>query len=263
MIINSIETNEFNYITQTDHINKMWNKLIIETKSIMLSEPFTKEYYEHNILNHSTYISALINLIATKLSSEQINKNDWEKLFNSIEQDKLIELGYLSCTDLEAVKERDPVFTFYSNVFLGFKGWLSIQLQRFAHCIYMSGKKNTALIIQSICSEKFGVDIHPAVSIGSGFMIDHATGVVIGETSTIGSNCTIYHNVTLGGTSSINQARHPKIGSNVMIGCGTILLGNISIGSNTKIGSGSIVLESIGPNSVVVGNKSKIIKQLN
>lgn len=248
------------HINKLNIVDKIWKIIKTETDKIITREPILSSYYEYWIINHTTFSDALINLISEKISCKMIDKFKWINIFNSINFDKINKLIYLSCTDLEAVKERDPAFTSYSNVFLRFKGWLSIQIQRFANCLYLQDNINTALIIQSICSEKFGVDIHPAVSIGYGFMIDHATGVVIGETSSIGNNCTIYHNVTLGGTGKISSDRHPKIESNIIIGCGSILLGNIKIGSGTKIGAGSIVVESSEPNSVIIGNKSKIIK---
>jgi serine O-acetyltransferase len=252
-----LETNDF--------INKIWINIKNQSLEIVSKEKILYRYYNYYVLSHNSYFDALINLISKKVSCEFIGKNDWEEIFkfnNYHNKNIMIEnLFYKSCKDLEAVKEKDPAFTSYVNVFLNFKGWISIQIQRFSNYLYINNKKEFALILQSRCSELFGVDIHPNVKIGYGFMIDHATGVVIGETSIIGDNTIIYHNVTLGGTGKDTTDRHPKIGSNVIIGCGSIILGNINIGSGTKIGSGSIILESIEPNSVVVGYKSKIINK--
>lgn len=246
-------------------INQMWTCIRDESLHIVYKEKILKQYYDYYILSHSSYSDALVNLISKKVSCEHINKCVWEELFKTTgcgDMNITIEdLCYKSCKDLEAVKEKDPAFTSYVDVFLNFKGWISIQIHRFSNQLYLDGKKELALILQSKCSQLYGVDIHPRVKIGHGFMIDHATGVVIGETSEIGYNTTIYHGVTLGGTGKDVYDRHPKIGSNVIIGCGSIILGNINIGSGTKIGSCSIILESIDPDSVVVGHKSKIIKQ--
>jgi serine O-acetyltransferase len=152
-----------------------------------------------------------------------------------------------------------------------FKGYKSLQTYRVAHELWIRGRKELGLLIQSKCSELYGVDIHPGAIIGPGLLMDHATGIVIGETAIIGSNCLMYHGVTLGGTGKSSDKssdkssgkssgkssdrRHPKIGDNVIIGCGASILGNIEIGSDSKIGADTIVLKSVKPNSIIVGTK--------
>ncbi|KAL9187043.1 hypothetical protein ACHAXT_010763 [Thalassiosira profunda] len=125
--------------------------------------------------------------------------------------------------------------------------------------VSMSGKRFVALLLQSQASSAFGVDIHPACSIGAGVMIDHASGVVIGETATIGDGSTILHGVTLGGTGKEHGDRHPKIGKDVLIGAGTKILGNITVGDRAKIGAGSVVLRPIPSGATAVGAPAKII----
>jgi len=125
--------------------------------------------------------------------------------------------------------------------------------------VYVEGKRFVALLLQSQASSAFGVDIHPASSIGAGVMIDHGSGVVIGETATVGDGSTILHNVTLGGTGKAGGDRHPKIGRHVLIGAGTQILGNIIVGDCAKIGAGSVVLRPIPSGATAVGAPAKII----
>lgn len=105
------------------------------------------------------------------------------------------------------------------------------------------------------------MDLHPCARIGIGIMFDHATGIVIGETAVVGDNCSLFHNVTLGGTGKTGGDRHPKLGDNVTIGAGTQILGNIKIGKGTKIGAGSVVLEDLPENVTAVGVPAKIVKE--
>jgi len=117
-----------------------------------------------------------------------------------------------------------------------------------------------ALLTQSRISEVFAVDIHPGAKIGRGILLDHATGIVIGETAVIGDNVTILHNVTLGGTGKVSGDRHPKIGDGVLIGAGTKVLGSIRIGEGAKIGAGSVVLKEVPPKTTAVGNPARLVE---
>jgi serine O-acetyltransferase len=161
--------------------------------------------------------------------------------------------------DLKAVKERDPACISYVHCLLNFKGFLACQAHRVAHKLWLQGRKVLALLIQNRVSEVFAVDIHPGAKIGRGILLDHATGVVVGETAVIGNNVAILHNVTLGGTGKICGDRHPKIGDGVLIGAGTCILGNIKIGDGAKIGAGSVVLKDVPPRTTAVGNPAKLI----
>jgi serine O-acetyltransferase len=161
--------------------------------------------------------------------------------------------------DIRAVKERDPAFISYSRCLLNYKGYLSCQAYRVAHHLWNQGRISLALAIQSRVSEVFQVDIHPAAEIGSGIMLDHATGLVVGETARIGSNVSILHQVTLGGTGAVDGDRHPKIGDGVLIGAGAIILGNIDIGNGAKIGAGSVVLSDVPPHTTAVGNPARLL----
>lgn len=161
--------------------------------------------------------------------------------------------------DLKAVRSKDPACSSYCQCLLYYKGFLACQAYRVSHWLWKNDRKSLAFLMQSRVSEVFHVDIHPAAKIGSGVLFDHATGLVVGETATIGSNVSILHNVTLGGTGSIIGDRHPKIGDGVLIGAGAILLGNIKIGDGAKIGSGSLVLINVPPHTTAVGNPARLV----
>ena len=163
--------------------------------------------------------------------------------------------------DLQAVLDRDPACVGFLQTMLFFKGFLAIQSYRVAHHLWTQGRRSLALALQSRVSQQFDVDIHPAADLGRGLMIDHATGVVIGETAVIGDNVSMLHRVTIGGSGNSTGIRHPTIGHGVLLGAGVSVLGPISIGNSSKIGACSVVLQSVPERSVAVGVPAKVVKQ--
>ena len=165
--------------------------------------------------------------------------------------------------DLEAVLERDPACQTALECLLFYKGYAALVAHRAAHRCWRRGARYTALWLQSRASEVCGVDIHPRAEIGAGVLLDHATGVVVGETATIGDGCTLLHGVTLGTTGDLENAfdRHPKIGKNVLIGANASVLGNIRVGDNAKIGAGSVVLQPVPGGATVVGVPAKQVAE--
>lgn len=163
--------------------------------------------------------------------------------------------------DLKAVMDRDPSITDESIARRFHMGLHAVSMYRIAHDFWNAGKKERALAISYKAHSITGADIHPAAVIGDFFFIDHATGVVIGETSVIGDYVSIYQGVTLGGVSSEKGKRHPTIGDHVVIGANATVLGNITIGKNVRIGAGSVVLKDVPESSTVVGVPGKIVKQ--
>ena len=161
--------------------------------------------------------------------------------------------------DLNAVRERDPAAHHYSRPFLFFKGFHALQTYRVAHWLWRHDREALALFLQSRCTEVFGVDIHPAARIGNGIMIDHATGVVVGETAVIEDDVSMLHGVTLGGTGKHQGDRHPKVRRGVLIGAGAGILGNVEIGEGAKIGAGSVVLTDVPPHVTVAGVPAVIV----
>jgi serine O-acetyltransferase len=162
-------------------------------------------------------------------------------------------------SDFKAVFERDPAARSTPEVIFAYPGFHAILLHRVAHWFWNNHMKLLARILSHISRFLTGIEIHPGAKIGKGFFIDHGMGVVIGETSEIGENVTIYHGVTLGGTSFRRGKRHPTIESNVTIGAGAKVLGPLTIGSNSKIGANSVVIVDVPPNSTVVGVPGKTV----
>jgi serine O-acetyltransferase len=161
--------------------------------------------------------------------------------------------------DIKVIFERDPAAKSFWEVVLCYPGLHALLFHRLAHRFYNEGRILLPRLISQISRFLTGIDIHPGAKIGEGLFIDHGTGVVIGETTEIGNNVTIYQGVTLGGTGKEKGKRHPTVGNNVVISTGAKVLGNIKIGDNAKIGAGSVVLREVPPNTTVVGIPGKIV----
>ncbi|MCL7050963.1 hypothetical protein MKW94_013942 [Papaver nudicaule] len=242
-------------IAQKDEI---WLKIREEARYDVEKEPILSDYYFRSILSHCSLESSLANHLAMKLSNSNLQINILCEIFMGIfneDQDIRKSIRF----DLSAVKERDPACISHVHCILNFKGFLAIQSHRIAHKLWSQDRKTLALLVQNRVSEVFGVDIHPGARIGHGILLDHATGVVIGETSVIGNNVSILHNVTLGGTGKLCGDRHPKIGDGVLIGACSSILGNVKIGEGAKIGAGSVVLKDVPARTTAVGNPARLL----
>jgi serine O-acetyltransferase len=230
----------------------IWLQLEAEAKALIQREPLLASYVYACVLNHGTLNSALSFLLANKLANDVMSAIAIRELFDAAfraEPDIVERASY----DIQAVFDRDAATNSYLPVILFLKGYQSIQVHRLAHYLWQHNRKDLALFIQSRNSEVFGVDIHPACVMGKGIMFDHATGIVIGETTVIDDDVSIMQSVTLGGTGNEQGDRHPKIRSGVLISSGAKVLGNIEIGTGAKIGAGSVVLNDVAPYTTVVG----------
>lgn len=164
--------------------------------------------------------------------------------------------------EIRIIRERDPAIHSSMEVFL-YPSFKVMMHYRIAHRLYLKGHYFWARYISQRGVRKTGIEIHPGAQIGKGFFIDHGNGVIIGETTVIGDNVTLYQGVTLGGTGKEHGKRHPTIGNNVMISAGAKILGSFTIGDNSKIGAGSVVLSEVPPNSTVVGVPGRVVKRNN
>lgn len=229
-----------------------------EAESDIKQDPLLSDLYRCAILSHTSLESALSNYLAVKLCGAHVSSDALAAAFLAALSEEAA-MGRAVRDDLRAVRERDPACLAYAHCFLNFKGFLACQAHRLAHYFWINGRTALALMIQSRVSEVFAVDIHPAAEIGSGVVIDHATGVVIGETAVVGNGVTILHNVTLGGTGKSGGDRHPKIRDGVVIGAGAKILGNIEVGRNARIGAGAVVLKAVPAAATAVGNPARLV----
>ena len=164
--------------------------------------------------------------------------------------------------EIKLIRERDPAIHSNLEVFL-YPSFKVMFYYRMAHKLYLKEHYFLARWISQRAVRKTGIEIHPGARIGKGFFIDHGNGVIIGETTIIGDNVTLYQGVTLGGTGKEQGKRHPTIGNTVMISTGAKVLGSFKIGDNSQIGAGSVVLEEVPPNSTVVGVPGRVVKRNN
>ncbi len=268
-VIISSRTRNVSTVIKSNHIEEnVWQILRNQAFEMIRQEPLLTEFVNDCLLKHSTFQDALIHRLATKLNGELVDTKKWIDILQTAftitnrSVAKKDDLKRLAFEDLIAVEQRDPACHSIAQAFLFFKGFKALQAHRIAHVFWNYKKRHLAYLIQTRSSELFGVDIHPAAHIGGGLMIDHATGVVIGETAVIGENCSMLHGVTLGGTGKHSGDRHPKIGNNVSIGCNASILGNIDIGNDCKIGSGTMVLKSLSSGATAIGNPAKVISRI-
>ncbi len=236
--------------------DKTWSRMRVEAATAAASEPILASFLHATILNHESFEAALSYRLAQKLSDGEMNAMLWREVCDEAYADepRVVEAALY---DLRAVFERDPACHEHMQPFLYFKGYLSLQAQRVANWLWRHDRKALALYLQSRMSELFAVDIHPAVPFGKGVFIDHATGIVIGETAVVEDDVSILQNVTLGGTGKDEGDRHPKIRRGALISVGSKVLGNIEVGENAKVAAGSVVLKSVEPHCTVAGVPAK------
>ena len=230
----------------------LWQQLVQQAQEEIRQEPILAGFYHGQIINHPNLGSALSALLANRLYDTHIPALELRVVLSDIFAPGS-DIVTAACQDMRAVQARDPAITGLPQVLLYLKGFMALQGYRAAHWLWQHDRRMLALYLQSRISETFDVDIHPAARIGRGVMLDHASGIVVGETSVIEDNVSILQGVTLGGTGKESGDRHPKIRAGVLIGAGAKILGNIEIGEGAKIGAGSVVLKAVAPHTTVAG----------
>jgi len=234
----------------------IWQKLRFDAQQAAEQETALSSYLNATVLNHETFAEALCYQLAQKAGGPDMHAMALREICEeAYKQDPAIVAA--AERDLQAVLERDPATRTTLQPFLFFKGFLALQTHRTAHWLWGQGRETLAFFLQSRMSELYAVDIHPAAPIGSGVFIDHATGIVIGETARVGNDVSMLHGVTLGGTGKVYTDRHPKIGNGVLLGAGSKVLGNITVGDEARVGSGSVVLSDVPPRCSVAGVPAK------
>ncbi|QYO75129.1 serine O-acetyltransferase [Devosia salina] len=239
-------------------VDPVWAAVRAGAQQILENEPSLGNLVLSTVLNHDTFEEALAHRLAARLDHEDVSADMIRQAFAETLRDTPA-IGEAARVDLAATLERDPACHRAIEPLLYFKGYQAIQTHRFAHAMHKAGRRDFALYLQSRSSQVFQVDINPAVPMGKGIMLDHGTGLVIGETAVVGDNVSMLQNVTLGGTGKADQDRHPKIGNGVLIGAGAKVLGNIKVGDCSRVGAGSVVLKEVPPRTTVAGVPAKVI----
>ncbi len=241
-----------------ERLDSVWARIREEASEIAKSEPVMSGFLHATVLNHDGLETVIASHLAEKMGNAEIGAAALGEVF----EEGLVnnpDLGETLRADIIAHYDRDPACRSYLDPVLYYKGFLALQAYRAAHWMINHDRRATALYIQNRASEVFQADIHPAATIGRGVFIDHATGVVIGETAVVGDDVSMLHSVTLGGSGKEDGDRHPKIGDGVLISVGAKVLGNIRVGECAKIGGGSVVLTDVPAYSTAVGVPAKII----
>jgi len=230
----------------------VWAQLRVEAMQAAAEEPLLASYLHASILHHDRIEEALSYHLAQKLGYGDLSALQLREVIRQAYAADP-KLAAQAARDMRVVRERDPACRTYLQPFLYFKGYGGLQSYRIAHWLWGQQREILAYHLQSRVSELFAVDIHPAAQIGAGVFIDHAHGIVIGETAIVEDDVSMLHSVTLGGTGKETGDRHPKIRRGVMIGAGAKVLGNIEVGEDARIAAGSVVLENVAPRCTVAG----------
>jgi len=238
--------------------DSIWLRLRAEAAAAAEAEPALGSLLHAVVLAHKDFAGALSFQLARKLGDTEVGPMAWREV---CERAYAADASIVAAAeaDLVAVLERDPAAKQALQPFLFFKGFQALQAYRVGHALWEAGRQTLAFHLQSRVSELFQVDVHPAARIGKGIFFDHGTGIVIGETATIGDEVSMLHAVTLGGTGAQRGDRHPKIGKGVLLGAGAKVLGNIQVGDYAKVASGSVVLKDVPAGCTAAGVPARIV----
>lgn len=239
-------------------LENVWRAIRMEAEKVIESEERLASLIEDIFISRESLACSVAARLSRKLAREDMTRDELLPLLQEILIDHP-ELVSSMAADLIAINERDPACHSLMQPLLYYKGFLAIATYRLSHQMWKNDRHDLAYYFQSLASEVFGVDIHPAARLGCGIFLDHATSVVIGETSIVEDNVSILHEVTLGGTGKTSGNRHPIVRSGVMIGAGSKILGRVEIGRGAKIGAGSVVLDDVAPHKTVAGVPAVVV----
>ena len=237
----------------------LWSRLRREAQEAYAAAPMLAPLFFDSILNQPNFEAAVFHRIAARLKNDVISLPLIVRAFHRA-QTADPSLGEALKADISAVFERDPACERLIEPFLYFKGFHAIQAHRLNHWLWHNEERDFALYLQSRSSEVFQTDIHPAARIGRGIFLDHATGLVVGETAVIEDDVSILQDVTLGGTGKEAGDRHPKVRRGAMIGAGAKILGNIEVGENARVAAGSVVLRDVPAHTTAAGVPAKVVR---
>jgi serine O-acetyltransferase len=241
-----------------DAVDPVWARIRREAEEVVRREPELATFIYSTILHHDTLEAAVIHRLADRLDHPALSGELIRQAYSEALKENPV-LAEIFRADLMAVVDRDPATHRLIEPVLYYKGFHAIETQRLSHWLWHKGRRDFGLYLQSRSSAVFQCDIHPAAKIGRGIFLDHATGLVVGETAEIGDDVSMLHDVTLGGTGKEWEDRHPKIRYGVMIGAGAKILGNIEVGHCARIAAGSVVIKPVPNNVTVAGVPAKVV----
>jgi serine O-acetyltransferase len=243
-----------------DTVDPVWARICREAEDVARREPELSSFIYSTILHHDTLEAAIVYRLAERLDHAAISAGLIRQAYVDALRD-IPAIGEAFRADLMATADRDPATHRLIEPVLYYKGFHAIQAYRLSHWLWGKGRRDFALYLQSRSSAVFQCDIHPAAKIGRGIFLDHATGLVVGETAVIEDDVSLLHDVTLGGTGKEHEDRHPKIRYGVMIGAGAKILGNIEVGHCARIAAGSVVIKPVPNNVTVAGVPARVVGQ--
>jgi serine O-acetyltransferase len=241
-----------------DKVDPVWARIRSEAEEAVRREPELSTFIYSTILHHDTLEAAVVHRVSQRLDHPDVPAELIRQVYEgALDSDPSIGLSFRA--DIVAVFDRDPATHRFLEPVLYYKGFHAVQTHRLAHWLWHKERRDFAYYLQSRSSAVFQTDVHPAAPIGRGIFLDHATGLVVGETAVIEDDVSILHGVTLGGTGKEYSDRHPKIRRGVMLGAGAKIIGNIEIGHCARVAAGSVVLKSVPHNTTVAGVPARVI----
>ena len=244
--------------SETENGLCVWKAIREAAQEHVSQQPVLASFLHATVLNHDRFEDAVSFHLAGKLANSSLSAMQLREIIDkALVSDPSIAESIKA--DIFAVRERDPAVSCCLVPLLYLKGVHGLTSYRVANWLWRDGQQLLALHLQNRISEAFAVDIHPAAKIGRGILIDHATSVVIGETAVVEDNVSMLHEVTLGGTGKQSGDRHPKVRTNVLIGAGAKILGNVEIGEGAKIGAGSVVLTDVPSRCTFAGVPAELV----
>jgi serine O-acetyltransferase len=241
-----------------DKVDPVWARVRREAEEIVRREPELASFIYSAVLHHDALEAAITYRLAERLDHPAVSGELIRQAYADALTDAPV-IGESFRADIVATVDRDPATHRLLEPVLYYKGFHAIETHRLAHWLWDKGRRDFALYLQSRASAVFQCDIHPAARIGRGIFLDHATGLVVGETAVIEDDVSLLHDVTLGGTGKEAGDRHPKIRYGVMIGAGAKILGNIEVGHCARIAAGSVLLKSVPNNVTVAGVPARVV----
>jgi serine O-acetyltransferase len=240
------------------NLDPIWKSVRDEAIAAVARDPLLSSFLYSSVINQDSLEDAVIHRLAERLDHQDVGADLIRQTFDAMREANP-DWSATVRVDIQAYYDRDPACDRFMMPVLYFKGFHAIQTHRLAHWLWNQGRKDFALYLQSRSSAIFQTDINPAARMGKGIFIDHATGLVVGETAVIEDDVSMLHGVTLGGTGKEGGDRHPKIRYGVLIGAGAKILGNIEIGHCSKVAAGSVVLASVPHNKTVAGVPARVV----